>query len=268
MEKRLVILLICLFICQFANADIYDYKTFYSDGTIQDGDTWLGVSIYDTPPAHTTVNMTGGVVVDSGIKVYDAATFNFSGGSPGGIEAHNNSTANITSSLVAVGVLDNATANIFNNANVAVAGGAGFGTLNIYGGTIESVRSYTSVVVNVYGGIINDLSVNDPGVVFNLQGGEIMRLDGGVPAAINVFGYNLAKTDIGGTYGYGQITGFWQDGLPFTIDLGSSYVYPAINLIPEPATILLFGAGMFLLRKSRGKIRLRRTSTEVRIKSV
>jgi hypothetical protein len=207
--------------------------TFTSDANIQAGDSWSSVSIYDTPPAHTTVNMTGGVITDGGVHVYNAATFNFSGGTMygGGIEAHDQSTVNITSSVKGVGVFDNATVNIFNNANVSMADT--YGVLNVYGGTIGQLSGYASAIVNLHGGdITNYISVEPSG-------------------SINVFGYDLAKTDTGGTYGYGQITGFWQDALPFTINLAGSGAYSAINLIPEPTTLLLLGIGAFLLRKSR-----------------
>jgi hypothetical protein len=67
---------------------------------------------------------------------------------------------------------------------------------------------------------------------------------------INVFGYDLAKTDTGGTYGHGQITGFWQDGLQFTIDLYADDSYSRLNLIPEPASfgMIILGAAFVRLR--------------------
>lgn len=81
----------------------------------------------------------------------------------------------------------------------------------------------------------------------------------GVSSIINVFGYDLAKTNTGGAYGDGQITGYWQDGSPFNINLRYSNTYSAVNLIPvpEPATFLLFGLGTLLLRKSDRRMKNR-----------
>src|SRR4030042_6509914 len=53
---------------------------FYSDGVIKKGETYDKVDVYDTPPAHTTVDMTGGQVNRPGMFTYDATTVNISGG--------------------------------------------------------------------------------------------------------------------------------------------------------------------------------------------
>jgi hypothetical protein len=229
MRKLLVISLICLFVGQYAYAT---NKDFYSNGTIQDGNTWMNVSIYDTPPAHTTVNMTGGSVTDV-MKVYDASTLNMSAGLVrGALWANDQSTVNISGGSVRnLSAGDNATVNFSGNASADASAG-GFGIFNVYGGTIYQLTGYDSAVINLYGGAITyDIGV-EPSV------------------AINVFGYDLAKTDTGGRFGYGQITGFWQDSSPFTINLMGSGAYSVTNLIPEPATFFLLGLGVFLFRKS------------------
>jgi hypothetical protein len=235
MRNTPVIRIMVIFLCCMGLAQATP-KYFYSDGTIQDGDSWYGVRIYDTPPNHTTVNMTGGVIVDNGISVYDAATFNFSGGVPGWISAYNQSIANITGGFSATNVTNNATVNISSNASVAMAEAYGFGIFNVYSGNIGQLIANENSIVNLMGGTIT-----------TFIGAELS-------ATINVFGSDLAKTNTGGLYGDGQVTGFWQDGSPFTINFLGSGAYSVTNLIPEPATFLLLGVGTFLLRKSKRRI--------------
>jgi len=241
MKKFLTILLFCLCVGQYAFADYNPpWKTFTSDGTIEDGQEWWGVGIYDTAPNHTTVDMTGGVIFDAGIAVHNAATFNFSGGSPGGIGAYDQSTVNITGgSVPTVGAGNNAVVNISNDASVFNVGAGGFGIFNIYGGSIGQLIANENSIVNLMGGTVT-----------TYIGAELS-------ATINVFGHDLAKTNTGGTYGYGQVTGYWQDNSPFTINLAGSGAYSVTNLIPEPATFLLLGMGAFLLRKSKRRIKKR-----------
>ena len=223
--------------------------TFTSDGTIKDGDIWNAVSIYDTLPNHTVVNMTGGTIADGGIYVCNAATLNMSGGGVwgGGLNALDQSTINISGGYASgASVGENAIINISDNANVH--GINSYGTLNVYGGTIGQLYSWEYSTVNIYDGAIGSLVPQDSSTL-NLHGGLITYLIAG--STTNIFGYDLTKTNTGGTYGYGQVTGFWRDGSSFIIELRGPGTY--INLIPEPTTLLLLCSGIFLLRKSHYK---------------
>jgi hypothetical protein len=73
---------------------------------------------------------------------------------------------------------------------------------------------------------------------------------GDFEGSINVYGYGLAKTNSGGKYGVGQVYGFYPNGSEFVIDLGGG-IYPYVNLIPEPATVLFLLSGAFMVRKRR-----------------
>ncbi|MGD1043274.1 MAG: PEP-CTERM sorting domain-containing protein [Sedimentisphaerales bacterium] len=205
---------------------------FYSDGSIVAGDSWSNVSIYDTPPAHTTVNMTGGLV--DGVATHDASTLNVHGGQVIYVTSvWNYSTVNIfDGSLGSASIHDYASINVYGGTFSQNTVVEDFGIANIMGGTMKSLSSFNYSVTNLYGGSITD-----------------SIYIGSTTSTINVFGSNLTKTDTDGTYGYGQISGFWQNGLPFTIDLADPDKYSRINLIPEPATFLLLGAGGLFLRK-------------------
>jgi hypothetical protein len=229
MEKKLAItFLAILFVFPFYAQAV----TFTGDANIQAGNNWTNVYIYDTPPNHTTVTMTGGTVSDS-MGIYNASTLNMSGGNVGGLGAVENSTVNISGGSVGgLELYDNATATISQNASIGVAGVGDSSVFNVNGGTITELAAGDNSILNLRGGIITDLLRAYPSAI------------------VNIFGYNLSKTDSGGRFGYGQITGYWLNDSQFTINLSDTDTYSRINLIPEPATLLLLGVGAFLLRES------------------
>jgi hypothetical protein len=85
----LQVLFVLAIICQ-ANALPVDVNI-YSSTTIEDGDEYGTVNIYDTLPDQTIVDMTGGDI--SYCNVYDTANLNYGGGEISLVSTYNNSSA-------------------------------------------------------------------------------------------------------------------------------------------------------------------------------
>ena len=110
---------------------------FYEDGTIGTGDEYEDVSVFDTPPEHTIVDMLGGVLLT--LSTYDFSTTNIHGGEISwGIDTYDSSTVSIYDGTITchfLGVRDTS-------------------TLNIYGGNLDVTNSptfYETGTVNIYG---------------------------------------------------------------------------------------------------------------------
>jgi len=166
------------------------------------------------------VDMTGGTVTIQ-LGAYDSSTVNISGGVLNGVFTSGesvDSTLNLSGSMQADEV------EIW-----------GSGTLNMLGGTIGSVEIHN--VANLYGGTISDYLL--------------------ATSTVNIYGYDFEYDPLAGNYQGGQLTGFWLDDTPFSIDLyyqdipGAPIIdtWSHIVLIPEPTTILLLAIGGIILRK-------------------
>jgi len=121
-------------------------------------------------------------------------------------------------------------------------------TVNIYGGELEwGIVAYELSTVNIYDGtiLIDNPLFGDSSTV-NIYGGHI-RL--GAPsfddfATLNIYGYDF-------NYNGFTLTGFLSDDSPFEFIEIYPSDYSHINLIPEPASVLLFAlAGLFLRKRN------------------
>jgi hypothetical protein len=192
---------------------------FFTDGVIQEGDEYVSVGVY----SNATVDMTGGMVT-SQLTAYDFSTVNISGGILEAIISTDTSTVNLSGSTQVVGL-----------------GVRNLGTVNMFGGNVGLIDAWNHSTVNLRGGTISNYLL--------AYGDESLT--------VNIYGYGFDYNPLAGDYRGGQLTGFWVDDTPFSIDLyyddtpGGPVIdtWSHITLIPEPATILLFGLGIVLLRK-------------------
>ncbi len=205
----------------------------YSDAVIQEGDYYdMVVNVYDTPPDHTTVDMTGGFVHN--LRPYDSSIINMTGGEIRTLDAFNSSTANISGGDVrSVFTWDHATTNLYDGGAVFSLGAGISGTINMMGGTTEYLHAGGSCTFNLYGGAVTD----------SLNAWDF--------ATVNIYGYGFDYDPSAGNYNGGQLTGLWFDDTTFTIDLYDPVTYDHINLVPEPSSLILFALGALLLRRKK-----------------
>ncbi|MHC4625134.1 MAG: PEP-CTERM sorting domain-containing protein [Planctomycetota bacterium] len=241
-------------------------KTFTSSGQILPGEDWANVYIYNDD---TIVDMLGGSV-DS-MATYDASTLNVLDGYVSTLEAYEFSTANVSGGQVySLWAFDFGTARLSDAGSVFSLIARDSGVVNMTGGTADHGSALESGILNVFGGIISDGIGADYTGTLNMSGGvteaanfrgeATANLYGGTisdsliateDSLVNIFGYDLVLTSWGGSYGYGQVYGYWLDDTPFMIELNGAETYTHINLIPEPGSLALLGLGALLLRRKR-----------------
>ena len=226
MKTKLLLLTAVIVVLTGGRAHAVPDKTFTSSGQILPGEEWNNVYIYNDD---TIVDMLGGSA-DS-IGTYDESTVNVTAGQVSTLDAREFSTANVLGGEVYIlWALDSASVNLSGTGTVSSLSARGsFATANMYGGSAVYVDALMSGNVNLHAGLVSDY---------------ISAPDG----TINIFGYGLSKSDTGGTYGYGFVTGHWGDESPFSIDFLSPETYSNVTLIPEPTSFLLLGLGVFLSR--------------------
>ena len=175
--------------------------------------------------------MFGGQV--GNLNMYNASTFNMSGGQiEGFIHTSNSSTFNLS------------------GGTIETTGFEFDGNVNISGGNMTGAGKFANFpaggcVVNITGGNLNFYSLMPYGEL-NIYGGLLN---------IGNFGWGGGTTDIFG-YGFnydpvGQVlTGYLSDHNQFTINQLSSFEYQHINLIPEPASLCFLALGGLFLRRN------------------
>jgi hypothetical protein len=178
--------------------------------------------------------MLGGLV--DGLGSFDNSTVNIKGGHAYNVETWGNGKINVSGGTVdGLSARINGTITISENASTISVHAFDFGKVIMTGGTAYYLGAGENGIVDLFGGEIID------------------SLSAGGSSLVNIYGNYLTKFQTGGKYNFGYVHGFWfdSDSTEFTIDLSGSETYSRINLIPEPASLLLFGFGALVLRRKR-----------------
>ena len=113
-----------------------------------------------------------------------------------------------------------------------------------------NTHSYSELTIN--GGEIQFLKADDYSTV-NFHGGQILGnlIVEHTTSWVHVYGYGFNNDPFGGS----PLTGFWADDTAFSINLVddgiSTYDQIVFHIVPEPATLCLFGLGGMLLRRRK-----------------
>ncbi len=124
---------------------------------------------------------------------------------------------------------------------------------NLTGGDILLVRTYDNSIAYINSNVSSGLRLhNNSKVYLNALGASsnILMYD---DAELHIYGYNLEYDEE--IASLNKVTGQWRNGQDFRICLRNITTYNPeqvfLHEIPEPATILLFTLGGFLLRRTR-----------------
>ena len=169
MKQKIVVMsaAVCFFVgLETVRAAGFTNIDFYQDATIQAGDSYGNVGVYDTPPGHTTLTITGGTVYN--LLSYDASTVNMSDGLVEALGAFEQSTVNMSGGYVSTfHAYDDSAVNMSGgdvyslkaweysiidfdiNAKAFSLGAREHGTVNIKGGITEYLRAGDYGVVNI-----------------------------------------------------------------------------------------------------------------------
>lgn len=129
--------------------------------------------------------------------------------------------------------------------------------LDVVGGEIGKLGTGDFATVNLYAGTVDWLWTGEPSIdesVVNIWGGNINWLAAYRDTVVNIYAYDVQFHPTGGgEWGSAK----WLEGVyysnnePFALLLYNDEAYSHVNIIPEPVTIVLFGFGGILLRKTR-----------------
>ena len=120
-------------------------------------------------------------------------------------------------------------------------------TLDIFGGEVSRLAAYDITVTDWFGGQMLILWARDNSII-NIYGGTLGDLWAAESSLVNLYAYDVIYHPTGGYYNLGWIEGkYLNSDLYFEFDFAGEDTGSHINVVPEPATILLFALGGFFL---------------------
>jgi len=124
--------------------------------------------------------------------------------------------------------------------------------LDFLSGNATGLRVIHTATANIHGGSITYDLYTSQDSVSNVYLVDLEILTSAHNSIVNFYAYDVVFYGTGGINNEGYMTGtFYQDDAGFAIDFWNAETISHINIVPEPATLLLLGFGGLLLRKRK-----------------
>jgi len=242
-----------------SGGDSYDTIVVKGDGTVVD---MTGGDVNTVITMETATFSVSGGNIRWNVRSYDSSTVNLSTGSLSEIYSFGESRINIYGD-VSIGygmyLYNSAVATISSHdAAINEVYCTGRSVLNLFAGTVSYIDAYRNSTVNmsggnvtyyigargegrrrinISGGTVSDLEIYGSSIT-RLSGGAISSISSGesdcgveFDVEIGVIGYDLSAVPYYGSQSEaGQITGFWNNAINFSIDLYEMWTYPYVVL--------------------------------------
>ena len=167
------------------------------------------------------------------VYMYNDASAEISGGYIAEFSMFDDTTADITGGQISVVMgQGSSSVDVFTGSDVSLLRPNDSSTANVYGGNTNVIFTLGSSHTNIYEGLINEIDCTDLSLV-------------------NFFVKTYDFNPTGGAFGVGLLTGTWNSNNAFSIDLRTEDTINHINIIPEPATLILLALGAIGSRRRK-----------------
>ena len=124
-------------------------------------------------------------------------------------------------------------------------------TADMFGGDVYKLETFDITGFDIFTGVMDILDVHDNSTI-NIHGGSLGTLGAADDSSVNLYAYDVTYHPTGGHYDRGWVEGrYLNNDLYFNFDLVHMGSFSHINVVPEPATLLLFALGGLMLRKHK-----------------
>ncbi|MBN1795665.1 MAG: PEP-CTERM sorting domain-containing protein [Sedimentisphaerales bacterium] len=125
-------------------------------------------------------------------------------------------------------------------------------SLDYEGGFVGMLDAYNLSIANITGGIITHLRTSDESIVHLHESTNMDIMEAKGTSVINLHTNDYILSTENGHYDYGYIEGtYYETTTYFYIHFYNSTTYSNLNIVPEPATFLIFTVGSIFLRRRK-----------------
>jgi len=121
-------------------------------------------------------------------------------------------------------------------------------SVDVLGGSILKLETFNVSTADIFGGEMDSLWTNDD-TVASIYGGTLEWLAASENSTVNLYAYDITYYPTDGLHSEGWLEGtYYSDDTQFSFSFYGEYSYSHVNVVPEPATFVLFGLGLPIVR--------------------